>query len=222
MNPPLCLLPSPLTGPSVWQEAAARLPGRVITMPAPGSLLQTTDQVLAWFADAIPPDEDVILVPHSNAGLYVPALTTRRRVAGYVFVDAILPPASGAIPVSPEQFYDFIAQKADENGLLPPWTQWWDEDISGLFPSPEVRMRVERDLPRLPLSYFRESLPVAAGWDSLPGAFLAFGDTYADERSEARNRGWPVRTMSGEHLHMLIDPAGVAAAIAALTSTFHA
>jgi len=34
-------------------------------------------------------------------------------------------------------------------GLLPPWTDWWDEDISALFPSPEVREQVERDRPRL-------------------------------------------------------------------------
>jgi pimeloyl-ACP methyl ester carboxylesterase len=185
VNPALVLLPSPLTGPSVWRAVAAALPGPVIEMPRPGQPPQTSDEVLAWFLDAIAPDEDVILVAHSNGGLYVPPLTARRQVAGSVFVDAVLPPASGQMPMIPRRFYDFIAPKADADGLLPPWTQWWDEDISGLFPSTEVRARMEREEPRLPLSYFLESLTVPAGWDARPGAFLAFGDTYAQERTRA-------------------------------------
>jgi hypothetical protein len=60
--------------------------------------------VLAWFLGAIPADADVILVPHSNAGGYVPALAARRRVTGFVFADAVLPPASGTMPMVPEGF----------------------------------------------------------------------------------------------------------------------
>jgi hypothetical protein len=215
--PVLCLLPSPLLGAPAWHAVA-----RCLTVPfvemSPRVEPRSGDDVLTWFLDAIPADEDVILVPHSNAGAYVPALTPRRRVAGYVFVDAVLPPGSGTMPMVPERFYDFIAGKADADGLLPPWTQWWDEDISGLFPSEDVRAMIERGQPRLPLSYFAEQVTVPDGWDARPGAYLAFGDTYAQERAQAAARGWPVRTMAGEHLHMLMDPAGVADEIAALVS----
>lgn len=60
-----------------------------------------------------------------------------------------------------------LADKADSDGLLPPWTSWWDEaNLAGLFPDPEVRARVEREQPRLPLSYFSAQLPVPFGWDT--------------------------------------------------------
>jgi hypothetical protein len=125
--------------------------------------------------------------------------------------------AAGSVPTFPGDMYDFIAIKADSDGMLPPWTSWWDPaDVTSLFPSTEVRESVQRAEPRLPLSYFRESVPVPAGWDSHPGAYLAFGDTYAKERSDAAARGWPVRTLPGEHLHMLVDPEQVTAELVTL------
>ncbi len=65
----------------------------------------------------------------------------------------------------------------------------------------------------LPLSYFEESLPIPVGWDTRPGAYLAFGDTHAAERDAAAARGWPVWTLPGGHLHMLTAPEEVASAI---------
>lgn len=175
------------------------------------------DDALASFLVSVPADVDVILIPHSNAGLYVPALTTHRRVLGYVFVDAVLPPPSGAAPMIPPEMRDFLASKADSAGILPGWTQWWDEeDISGLFPSAEVRAEIERAEPRLPLSYFRGAVSIPTGWDKHPAAYLSFGDNYAQERADAASRGWPVRTIPGEHLHMLVDPAQVATELTTL------
>jgi hypothetical protein len=219
MEPVLCLLPSPLTGPASWHQVAHLLTSRgarVVEVPLPEGAPRTGEDVLAWCSAAIPGDEDVVLVPHSNAGLYVPALTMRRRIAGYVFVDAVLPASAGQVPMIPAPRYDIIAAKADADGILPPWTAWWDEDISSLFPSAAVRERVEREQPRLPLSYFAEPMTIPAGWDTRPGAYLAFGETYAEEVTDATARGWPVRTLAGDHLHMLIDPAQVAAEISAL------
>jgi hypothetical protein len=216
----LCLLPSPLAGPSVWQLAAAALRTLgwdVAEGTRSANPPDTTQDVLAWFLAAIPGDQDVLLVPHSNAGLYVPMLTAYRSVTGYIFVDAGLPGPAGLVPTLPVEMYDFVAGMAGEDGRLPPWTEWWDPgDVSALFPSVAVRRAVEDEQPRLPLTYFRESLPVPSGWDDRPGAYLAFGDTYAAERALAKARGWPVRTLPGGHLHMLIDPAQVADEIAAL------
>jgi hypothetical protein len=219
MDPVLVLLPSPLLPALVWHPVAQRLAEtgwQVAEPPAPAERLGTAEQVRAWFLSAIPADRDSILVPHSNAGLYVPCLAGERRVAGFVFVDAGLPPAAGQVRLAPEQFYAFLAGKADQDGLLPPWTQWWDEDISGLFPSRQARERVEREQPRLPLSYFAGSLPAPRGWDDRPGAYLGFGQTYEAERAAAAARGWPTAELDGQHLHQLVDPAGVAAEISAL------
>ena len=222
MEPVLALLPSPLLPASAWQPVAQRLAASGWTVARVGvseilaNPLGTTGEVRARFLDAIPADREVILIPHSNAGLYVPGLTTERRVRGYVFVDAGLPPAAGPIRVAPKQFYDFLKHKADQDGLLPPWTQWWDEDISVLFPSREVQEQVERGQPRLPLSYFAATLAVPSGWDRLPGAYLGFGQTYAAERAAAAVRGWPTAVLEGRHLHLLVDPDRVAAQLQAL------
>lgn len=80
-------------------------------------------------------------------------------------------------------------------------------------PSRAVRDLVEAGQPRVPLAYFRGSLPSIQQWDNTPSAYLAFGDTYADERQRAEERHWPVRTLRGRHLHMLIEPDEVAAAL---------
>lgn len=157
------------------------------------------------------------MVAHSNAGAYVPALLMQRRVVAALFVDAVLPPGSGQIPLAPSAFLDFLRDKADDHGLLPPWTTWWDEaSMAALFPDAEIRARIEREQHQLPVSYFEESLPVPEGWDRSPMAYLAFGDTYVEERDEAARRGWPVSTLPAGHLHMLIDPDRVAAELVVL------
>lgn len=208
------LLPSPLLGPAVWETVAAELADRgypVQVVSAPSAPPRTSDDVLDHFLSTIPSDRDVILVPHSNAGLYVPSLVEQRRVVGAVFVDAGLPPRTGDVLLAPPELFATLQEKADADGLLPPWTTWWDEaEVAGLFPNPEVRARVEEEQPRIPLSYFSARLSVPSGWDTgLAVAYLAFGETYAEDREIAAVRGWPTATMSGSHLHLLMDPTSV-------------
>jgi hypothetical protein len=224
MDPVLCLLPSPLLGPACWRPVAAALAAggwAVAEVPPAQAAPRTGAAALATLLAAIPEDRDVVLIPHSNAGLFVPSLAAaRRRAVGYVFADAGLPAAAAErVPMVPRQFYDMLAAKADTDGMLPPWTQWWDsEDLSGLFPDAHTRAEVESQQQRLPLSYFGESVPVPAGWPERPGAYLAFGETYGPERAAAAARGWPVTTLPGEHLHMLVNPAEVAAALISLVT----
>ena len=219
MAPWLVFLPSPLLGPAVWQPVARLLADRgwrTTTCSLPPRVL-TAEGVLAAFLGALPPDRDCVLVPHSNAGAYVPELTVQRAVVGTVFVDAVLPPAGGRIPLAPPAFLDGLRAKAEDDGLLPPWTSWWDEaDVAALFPTTGMRAHVEREQRRLPLSYFEGSLAVPPGWDDRPAAYLAFGDTYGAERDDAARRGWPVRTLPGDHLHQLTDPGQVADTLVAL------
>lgn len=63
-----------------------------------------------------------------------------RCVVGAVFVDAGLPPRDGEVPLAPPELFASLADKVNSDGLLPPWTSWWDEaDVAGLSPTPEVR-----------------------------------------------------------------------------------
>ena len=74
------------------------------------------------------------------------------------------------LPVFLVPSVDFLREKAGSSGLLPVWTRWWDEaEVAGLFPHAETRARLQREQPRLPLSYFEGSLPVSQGWDDRPG-----------------------------------------------------
>ena len=205
----LALLSSPLLGPAVWAPVAQVLHDRgwsTITCASAGPV-RTGQDVVDAFLSQLPIDEPFVLVPHSNSGAYVPALVMRRRVAATVFVDAVLPPRRGDVPLAPPEFLDFLRGKADDDGTLPVWTEWWDEaDLTALFPDARTRTRVSEEQHRLPLSYFEETVAVPAGWDQIPGAYLAFGETYASERDDARSRGWPVQTVAAEHLHQLMQP----------------
>ncbi len=47
-----------------------------------------------------------------------------------------------------------------------------------------------------------------------PQAYLAFGDTYAEETAFAHEHGWPTAVLDGAlHLHHMVDPDAVAAAV---------
>jgi hypothetical protein len=151
--------------------------------------------------------EPVVLVPHSNAGLAVPAVSSRVDVRATVFVDAALPLGEGETALAPPGLLAVLEDLADDDGLLPPWTAWWD-DLTGVFPDDATRAEVELGQPRLPLSYFRARLPVPDGWASGRCAYLAFGETYAEEVAFARAHRWPLTVLDGRHLHQLHDPAG--------------
>jgi len=208
-----------LLGPAVWlpvAECLERDGWPVVVPPSPGVVSGPADVVERLLAH-LPVDEPLVLVPHSNAGLYVAAIAAVRDVRGVVFVDAGLPSPDTVTATAPPAFREFLAGLADPAGVLPVWTSWWDgEDLSELFPDAVTRAAVEAEQVRLPLAYFEDSVASPTGWADLPCAYLAFGDAYAEERADAEARGWPTATLPGEHLHPLVDPDGVAEALVGL------
>ncbi|WP_454084753.1 hypothetical protein [Georgenia sp. Marseille-Q6866] len=173
------------------------------------------EQVLAAYTAALGARRWDVVVAHSNAGLYVPALTGTAGVERAVFMDAVLPaPAGGAHDVAPAALREALGA-VEEDGLLPRWTDWWpEEDARELFPDARTRAGVHAVTPRVPAAYLRGSVPVPAGWSAaLRGACLTFGDTYAAERDRGRRLGWPVRTLPLHHLGFLTDPAEVGRAV---------
>jgi hypothetical protein len=204
--PTLLLLNSPLVGPGTWAPVAERLRGlgREVVVADPRD------------ARANAP---VVLVPHSNAGLFAPGLAPRLDVRATVYVDAALADDGPDTAMAPPGLLAHLRTLMDPDGVLPPWSRWWPADaLDGLYPDAETRAALEREQPRLPLAYFNRRLPVPEGWVHRPAAYLAFGETYADERERARRLGWPVEQMAGRHLHQLHDPDGVAAAVLRLES----
>lgn len=214
------LVPSPLLGPATWRPVETWLreqghqAGTVDFGSQPRTPARVLDAVVAAAAD-----RELVLVPHSNAGLYAPHLATLVGVRATVYVDAALPDpvAEGhETLLAPPAFFDFLQTLTDGEGVLPPWTQWWD-DVTDLFPDSSTRTAVEREQVRLPLTYFTSRVPVPADWTERPAAYLALGETYAEERDRAIRTGWPTRTIAGTHLQMLHDPGTVGAAVLELS-----
>ncbi|HEY5050722.1 MAG TPA: alpha/beta fold hydrolase [Acidothermaceae bacterium] len=215
MGPSQILIHSPFLGPATWQSTARELRAkdRRAHVPSLLAVAQSTPPYWPAGVDSIiraAADEPVVLVPHSNAGLYVPAVVEAlgEQVRGVVFIDAALPGA-GHHTTS-----DFLGRLAIVDGLLPPWTSWWDEaDIDALFPDAYVRAEVETEQPRMPLAYY-DHLPSAPyDWSAPSVGYIWFGKPYDKGAAQAAQRGWPTTHLPGGHLHMLSDPEAVAAAV---------
>jgi hypothetical protein len=224
------LVHSPSVGPATWQPVAERLrqSGHQVAVP---SLLMVADggppfwpRVAGAVKSGLPADgprEPLVLVAHSNAGVFVPVVagSLGRPVACAIFADATVPAREGETPLAPESFLPFLRGLAGPDGRLPQWTDWWDEaDVAPMFPSPQAREAVSREQPRLPLAYYCERVPVPAGWDKCRCCYLRFSEPYRDQEAEARGRGWPVEVVPGEHLHEIVDPAAVTGALLRLAA----
>jgi pimeloyl-ACP methyl ester carboxylesterase len=221
------LVHSPSVGPRTWEPVARRLTelGWAAAVPSllgvgqegPPFWPRVVDAVHAGL-DTSGQKQGVVLVAHSNAGLFIPVIAAALpgQVLGCIFVDAALPPRSGTAAVAPPELLALLRGKAS-GGLLPRWTDWWDEEeVAPLFPDPQTRQAVTEEQPRLPLSYYEASVPVPAGWDVRPCAYLLFGPPYDEAATEAHGRGWIVEQLPGGHLHQLVDPDGVARSLLAI------
>ncbi|WP_289020085.1 hypothetical protein [uncultured Ornithinimicrobium sp.] len=211
----LLLLPSPLLPVSAYDGLAATLQQtgadvRLALLPK-DDVPHAKTLVRTWSAMVGP---GTTLIAHSNAGYLAPSVRDRAGTnARVIFMDAALPPESGPTCLAPSQFRDHLSSLAGDDGLLPPWTRWWSrEDLDGVIPADDFD-HLDRDCPRLPLSYFDAQLVAPQGWVEAPNAYLAFDTTYARELTLAQERGWPHTVTRGGHLHFLLEPVTVAAKI---------
>ncbi len=214
------LLPSPLLPGAAYDDLVAALArGGVQTSLASAELRPgagAPDLIERWAAHA---GSDLLLVAHSNAGYLAPAVRGGGRQP-IVFLDAALPPASGRTRLAPAPFRRHLDSLADDAGNLPPWTRWWPRaDLAAVIPDARFT-EIDATAPHLPLSYFDDQVTVPPGWSDGPNAYLALGDTYAEELAVARARRWPHARLDGGHLHFLHEPDAVAGALLDLAARF--
>jgi hypothetical protein len=229
MQPIFVLVHSPSVGPSTWHPVAEQLTAAGYPVQVPSLLHVGAGEPPFWpravnaVRDAlkeIPLDHPIVLVAHSNAGLFLPAIRSGldHQVSSSAFVDAALPARTGSTPAAPSELLEFLRPMA-VNGTLPRWTDWWDEaDIAPMFPDPKTRQTVIAEQPALPLSYYEQQIPVPDGWDDHPCSYLLFGPPYDAMAADARERGWRVAHLPGAHLHQIVDPAGTARRLIELTT----
>jgi pimeloyl-ACP methyl ester carboxylesterase len=215
MPPSLVLIHSPFLGPATWLSTADALMnmGRRVYVPSLRAVARSSPPYWPAGVDAIVEavaDQPVVLVPHSNAGLYVPVVVEALgdQVHGVLFVDAALPGAGH------QTTFDFLQRLAIVDGLLPPWTSWWDEaDVTGLFPDADTRAKVEAEQPRMPCDYFVHLPPASDSWSVPLCGYLWFSAPYEEGAAQAIAHGWPTSHLAGNHLQMLTTPEAVAAAV---------
>jgi pimeloyl-ACP methyl ester carboxylesterase len=205
----LVLIHSPSVGPKTWHPVAHRLTTLGWEAAVP-SLLHLADQGPPYWprvVDAVraglgtaEQGQGVVLVAHSNAGLFVPVIAAALpgQVRGCILVDAALPSPSGTTSVAPPELLALLRDKAS-GGLLPRWSDWWDEaEVAALFPDQPTRQAVTEEQPKLPLAYYQASVPVPAGWDARPCAYLLFGPPYDELASRGPRSGLDRRAASGQ------------------------
>lgn len=213
------LLHSPLVGPVTWKWVAQELRsgGDVVDVPKvdQATLSRGWSGVVSEFAEQVPGASRVVFVAHSGAGLLLPSIVERARSVepALIFVDAGIPPTEDSASLIPaEMLEELISIAAD--GVLPPWSDWYGPDImQALIPDAAVRRLFIADLPRLPLSYFSGSVPPVRPWPSVENGYILLSKAYVDEASEARQRGWVVEELRGEHLDIVTRARAIADAI---------
>jgi pimeloyl-ACP methyl ester carboxylesterase len=215
----IVLVHSPLVGPATWAPVADELRGRGRSAVVPSLLGVAGAGAPQWrhvpeaVAAAVAPiDRPVVLAGHSGGGLLLPTIADALTVdvAGVVFVDSFLPPATGSLELGPPEFMAQLRPLAVD-GVLPPWSSWFGEDaMRELVPDDRMRGALEDEMPRLPLSYFDESVPLPDGWDECPCAYILLTRPHGESAADARARGWLVAEIPGvQHLAMATEPITV-------------
>ena len=166
--------------------------------------------------------ERVVLVGHSGAGYLLPLLGAARRaaragVAGYVFLDAALPPARPTSRLDlmraevPDGSVEELASMLAAGGTFPDWT---DTDLRELVPDQAARAALVGSLRPRGEEFFTDPVPVVADWPDAPCGLLRLSPAYDGALRLARLRGWPVLEgpddRPGGHFAALVDPGAVA------------
>lgn len=224
-QPLMVLVHSPLVGPATWSLLVPELRARQVeaivptisTDGEPRPYWRQHVQAVVKSVQGLASDRPVLLVAHSGAGVLLPAIRKAiddRPIAGYVFIDAIVPENMK----SRLDLFESVAaasefRRAARNGLLPVWRE---QDLRNAIPDEHVRKQFVSELRPLPLAVYEEPIPVFASWPDAPCAYIQFTPTYEMHAKRAQDAGCAYRHIAGRHFQMLVAPGPVADAIAAV------
>ena len=220
------MIHSPLVGPLTLGSLGAELRDRGFDVVVPdlrAALAGPRPQWRAFIELAAAAAESVdVIVAHSGAGVLMPLLAERVHPDVVAFVDAVVP-GDGSSYQASDAFIEFVDSLARDSALLPPWHEWWgDEVIAHLIPDDDLRRRIAADTPRVARSFYDDAVPLPIGWNTRHGCcFLQLSAAYDDDLARAEAYGWPTARMDGRHLDVAVEPAAVARLLVGLMTTNH-
>ena len=223
------LLPSFLLGPETWRGVGRsfQLLGQdVVITPSHRTTPRDTDHIQPWLdatLAAIPAPDGlpVVLVGHSAVCPRQPLIVDRLLEAGHHVAAMIIVngrfPEDGVVPTERDSpFMDTLDALTRPDGYLPPWHRWWGQMVEDMLPNDEARERVFCEAKSVPRAVFDQAIPAPKLPDDVGQAFLALGEMYLPSFRQARDEGWAVTRLEGEHLHMVVDPVMVTGALLSL------
>ncbi len=220
MRSVLCV-PSPLLGPSSFQPLAKVLADRGLDVAVADLRPALAGGSPAWpemvrLANRAAKSQlgEVVVIGHSGAGAVLPGIGAAlgERLARLVFVDAILPPATG-VHRYPDTIRGFAADLAT-GGVLPSWLDWWPPStVADLLPDPAQVDLLRSDISETPELWFDEEIPVPIAWTEGDVLYLRLSPAYDEELERARSLGWPAVALESTHLGIVTEPEAIADAI---------
>jgi hypothetical protein len=173
------------------------------------------DLVDAAAAAVVPTGDRIGVIGHSGAGVFLPAIGEAVGNPVLVFVDALIPPPSGAHTTPSEVAELLDAQTFD--GVLAKWWDWWPEDLlEEMVPDAATRSALNAEMPNVPRDFYDHVVPVPDRWSERPCAYVRLSAAYQSAFEEANRRGWPSTALDGNHLTLVTEPSMVLDAIEAV------
>ena len=223
------LVPSFLLGPATWNMVAETLTGfgQDSVVPCPvRTTPRDTDHITPWLDGvlaSVPPTNElpIVVVGHSASGPRLPLVVDRLTASGHTVTAMILVnsriPEDGGIPTERDSpFMNTLDSLERPDGYLPPWHRWWGQMIEDMLPDDAARERVLSEAKPVPRATFDQPIPAPKLAGEVSLGFLALGRMYEPSYLQARDEGWNVLSLDGEHLHMVVDPMTVAGALLSL------
>lgn len=227
----VALIHSPFTSAVAWGAAPDALRAQGCDVVVPEVLDDDEPPYASHFVARVAQQlhidaglQSLVLVGHGGAGPLLPQIAFARLasgapIAGYVFVDAVLPrtlkTATRLDLIGADNPVDAAAlsQQLTSGGRFPEWT---DGDLIDSISDPSDRALLLAGLRPRALDFFTEPLPVPEDWPDAPCAYLQLSDAGATAARTARLRGWTVRQLEAHHFWALTSPAAFTTELAAL------
>ncbi len=234
------LIPSMFLGPESWTGVSTVLEDLqqrpFIADPKPVSC-KVEDFLTPWLEDVLgalpdPPNPQdgldtpappLVIAGHSAACPRLLLVAEGAMLRGHNVSTVIL--VNGRVPIDGSSATDLdppLGRLLDNltrpDDHVPPWHRWWGSLMEDMLPDEADRQRVFSEARPVPRAMFDQKIPAPRLPDDVGLAFLAMGDMYAPSMDEAREQGWAVARLEGEHLHQVVNPVAVACTMMALAS----